>query len=74
MMISLLLEGRPKMGGLFVITVVIALPVAFILALALNADSIGEALGCLGITALAVLAYCVIVVGGFSFLLHSCSA
>ena len=61
------------MGGLFVITVVIALPVAFVLAVVSGSDSLASAIGCLGVAALVVALYFVVVGGGLSLLLHSCS-
>jgi len=70
-----LLQGRGfKMGGLFVITVVIALPIAFVLAIVSGSDSLASAIGCLGVAALMVALYFVVVGGGLSLFLHSCSA
>lgn len=62
------------MGALFVITILIAFPVAVVLAIVAGSDSLGDALGCLGVTALAAVLFFAVVGGGLSLLLHSCSA
>lgn len=60
-------------GTLFVITILIAFPAAVVLAVVAGSDSLGEALGCLGVIALMVVLFFAVVGGGFSLLLHSCS-
>ena len=51
------------LGVLFCLTIAIALPLALVLGIVLSSDSFGEALGCLGVIVLLVVAYFAVMYG-----------